>query len=561
MIRRFRVLVLTFACFFAWHAYVQAAAVASAHPLATDAGIEVLDKGGNAFDAAVAVTATLAVVEPYSSGIGGGGFWLLHLSSENRDVMLDGRERAPLAAERDMYLDQHGDLIPGASIDGPLSAGIPGVPAAIEHLSSKYGKLPLSVTLEAAIRYARQGFTTDSHYQRMAAFREDALRASTDAAAIFLKNNKAPEPGSVIRQPDLATTLSIIAREGARGFYQGELARRLVDSVVRNGGIWSMEDLASYRVVEREPVKGVFRGMQIVSAAPPSSGGIALIQMLNMLEGFDRATLTEAQRIHLLAEVMRRAYRDRAEFLGDTDFVSVPVNRLVSKKYADRLAAGIKLDAATPSDALTPVAVGTQKASDTTHFSIIDDDGNRVAATLSINFPFGSGFVAAGTGVLLNDEMDDFSSKPGEPNVYGLVGAEANAIEPGKRMLSSMSPSFLETDDRIAVLGTPGGSRIITMVLLAALAFHEGGDAQAMVDRGRFHHQYLPDKIIAEPSVFSAKLMRALSDLGHQIQLLDSSYGNMHVIVQQKESGKLDAASDRRGGGEALVDSGSVASP
>ena len=546
--------VVALALFVPFHVYSQPAAVASAHPLATDAGIEVMQKGGNAFDAAIAVTATLAVVEPYSSGIGGGGFWLLHINQDNRDVMIDGRERAPMAASRNMYLDEKNNVIPAASINGPLSAGIPGVPAAIEHLALKYGKLPLSVTLEAAIRHARAGFKTDQHYQRMAAFREKILNTSADAARIFLHNNKAPAPGTLIIQSDLADTLSLLASKGARGFYQGELADKLVDSVVSHGGIWSKEDLAAYKIIERAPVTGEYRGMKVVSAAPPSSGGVAMIQMLNMLSGFDFDALSDGEQIHLLAEVMRRAYRDRAEFLGDTDYVKVPVNRLTSRQYTNKLAGTIRMDEATPSAELSPVVVDAAKATDTTHFSVVDSDGNRVAATLSINYPFGSCFVAEGTGVLLNDEMDDFSSKPGVPNAYGLVGAEANAIEPGKRMLSSMTPTFLETKDRIAVLGTPGGSRIITMVLLATLEFHNGGNAEDMVNRGRFHHQYLPDKIFFEPGVLTETLMKTLFELGHETEVLDSTYGNMHAIVMDKKSRQLDAASDNRGSGSARVE-------
>ena len=382
------------ACCVSFQAVSRSSAVASAHPLATDAGLDILKKGGNAFDAAVAVTTTLAVVEPYSSGIGGGGFWLLHIAQDQRDVMIDGRERAPLAASRAMYLDEDGNVIPGASIDGPLAAGIPGVPAAIEHLALNYGKLPLSVTLEAAIRHARSGFKTDRHYQRMASFREKALNASAESAKLFLHYNKAPLPGTLIVQPDLADTLATIASEGARGFYRGELAAELVDAVVSSGGIWSREDLAAYRVVERKPVYGEYRGMKIVSAAPPSSGGVALIQMLKMLAGFDLDLLSESRQIHLLAEVMRRAYRDRAEYLGDPDFVDVPVDRLTSTEHGKKLASTIRLDRATPSDELRSIAVDAAKATDTTHFSIIDKDCNRVAATLSINYPFGSGFVA-----------------------------------------------------------------------------------------------------------------------------------------------------------------------
>jgi len=536
-----------------FHANARPLAVASAHPLATDVGLEILNKGGNAFDAAVAVTATLAVVEPYSSGIGGGGFWLLHISENDRDVMIDGRERAPLKASPDMYLDQHDNVIPDASINGPLAAGIPGVPAAIEHLALNYGKLPLAVTLEAAIKYARNGFRTNERYRQMAEFREKALNASADAARIFLKDSKAPAPGTLIVQPELADTLTVIANQGARGFYQGEIANKLVASVARHGGIWSLEDLASYKIIERAPLVGEYRDMKIVSVAPPSSGGVAIIQMLNTLENFDFHSMPEASRIHLLSEIMRRAYRDRAEFLGDPDYVDVPVEQLVSEAYAAQLAGSIELDAATASAELKPVTVDGPKGRDTTHFSIIDEQGNRVSATLSINYPFGSCFVAKGTGVLLNDEMDDFSSKPGEPNVYGLVGADANAIEPGKRMLSSMTPTFLETEERLAVLGTPGGSRIISMVLIAALEFYEGGSAQDIVNRGRFHHQYLPDRISYEPDVISAVVEDALFQLGHDTSMLDSTYGDMHAVVLDKKTRQLDAASDFRGVGKARV--------
>ncbi len=531
----------------------QQAAVASAHPLATDAGLEILQQGGNAFDAAVAVTATLAVVEPYSSGIGGGGFWLLHIKNKNRDVMIDGREVAPLAATRNMYLDKNGEVIPGASINGPLSAGIPGVPAAIDHIATHYGRLPLSRSLDAAIKHAREGFKTNAHYQRMASIREKHLNATPDAAEIFLNDGKAPKPGTLIVQTDLANTLSAIAARGADGFYQGEIATRLVSSVRQHGGIWSKLDLSSYRVVEREPIRGSYKGMQVVSAAPPSSGGVAIMEMLNILSGLDYEKRTSADRKHLMAEAMRRTYRDRAEYLGDTDFVNVPVDRLVSIQHANAVASDISPDQATPSEQLKAVAAAVNKATDTTHFSIIDKDGNRVAATLSINFPFGSCFVAEGTGVLLNDEMDDFSAKPGVPNIYGLIGNHANAIEPGKRMLSSMSPTFVETKDRYAVLGTPGGSRIITMVMLAAMEFYQGGSATSMVDLGRYHHQYLPDKIVYEPGVLNDDDMQILFERGHELEELDDTYGNMQVLVYDKRNNRIDAASDKRRNGSARV--------
>ena len=529
-----------------------AAAIATAHPLATRAAEEILQAGGNAFDAAVAATATLAVVEPYGSGIGGGGFWLLHRARDGFETMIDGRERAPLAAHRDMYLDDMGEVIKGASIDGPLAAGIPGVPAAMEYISNNYGVLSLAQNLQPAIRAARQGFAVDEHYRRMARFRLKALQASPAAASIFLDNNQVPEAGYIIRQDELANTLRLIAEQGADGFYQGELAVKLVDGNRAAGGIWSLKDLKQYRVIERQPIRGEYRGMSITSAAPPSSGGIALVEILNQLAAYSLETMSRPQATHLVVEAMRRAYRDRAEYLGDTDFVSVPVKRLTSPEYAAGLRAGIHPGKATPSDLLPGIA-NEPAGKDTTHFSIIDHQGNRVAATLSINYPFGACFVPPGTGVLLNDEMDDFSAKPGTPNVYGLVGAEANAIEPGKRMLSSMTPTFLETDERIAVLGTPGGSRIITMVLQGALAFYRGDAAQQIVDLPRYHHQYLPDVVFHEPDALSENIQQQLADMGHQLKIGTSTWGNMQAVIKNKSDGSASAASDRRGVGTSSV--------
>lgn len=529
------------------------AAVASAHPLATRAGIEILQQGGNAFDAAIAVSAALAVVEPYSSGIGGGGFWLLHSAADMKQVMIDGREKAPLAAHRDMYLDDAGDIIPQLSIDGPLAAGIPGLPAALVHLSENYGSLPLATSLKPAIDLARQGFAVDAHYQRMASFRIEALRASDDAASIFLHDGEVPDEGYVIKQPELAETLQAIADTGMQGFYHGEIADKLVDSVRQHGGIWSLRDMAEYQVVEREPIRFEFNDMHVTSVPPPSSGGVAMAQILNILSSYPFDELSVAERKHLLIESMRRAYRDRAEFLGDSDFVDVPVRELTSRAHADALAQDIDMQQATPSDQLRAIAIDKTDGADTTHFSILDAEGNCVSATLSINYPFGSGFVANGTGVLLNDEMDDFSSKPGTPNVYGLVGAEANAIEPGKRMLSSMSPSFALHDDRLVILGTPGGSRIITMVLLGLLEFYDGADAKRIVDAPRMHHQYLPDKVFYEEGALEDEILKALRRKGHELEQLDSRYGNMQAIILNRSSGEIDAASDHRGVGKAMV--------
>jgi len=528
-------------------------AVASAHPLATQAGIDILNSGGNAFDAAVAVSATLAVVEPYSSGIGGGGFWLLHRASDNRDVMIDGRERAPAKAHRDMYLDEQGNVIRNLSLDGPLAAGIPGQPAALVHISKQYGKLPLSKSLQAAIDAANNGFKVTTHYQRMAGFRLDALRQSPDAARIYLYDNKVPPPGHMIKQPDLAKTIQSLAQHGRAGFYEGEVASKLLAGSQAAGGIWTQDDLKTYQVIEREPIRGKYGKYTITSVMPPSSGGVALLSSLNMLSLHDYRSKNAIDRKHLLIETMRRAYRDRSIYLGDTDFVDVPIKRLTSLTYAQELGEDIRMNEATPSEFLAGNA-SAPKGNHTTHFSIVDQQGNRVSATLSINYPFGACFVPPGTGVLLNDEMDDFSAKPGTPNAYGLVGAEANAIAPNKRMLSSMSPTFVESDDMLAVIGTPGGSRIITMVLHGILGVVDGKTATEIVSQPRFHHQYLPDEVQFEENAFSAEEIAELEKRGHTLRKLSHSYGDMHVVILNKKTGVLSAASDPRGIGKAIAE-------
>jgi gamma-glutamyltranspeptidase/glutathione hydrolase len=527
-------------------------AIASAHPIATQAGIDILEQGGNAFDAAVAVSAVLAVVEPYSSGMGGGGFWLLHRARDQHEVMIDGREKAPGKAHRDMYLDEQGNAIKQLSLDGPLAAGIPGQPAALVHISKQYGKLPLSRTLQPAIDAANNGFTVTSYYQRLASFRVEALRQSPDAARIFLDKNNVPPAGHVIKQPELASTLQAIAIHGRAGFYEGEVADKLIAGTQAAGGIWTHEDLRAYQVKERQPLKGKYGKYTITSVAPPSSGGVALLSILNMLTLHDYQDKNSIDRKHLLIEAMRRAYRDRSIYLGDSDFVDVPIEKLTSLAYAQILGEDINMHEATPSSFLDGNA-SAPRGHHTTHFSIVDKQGNRVAATLSINYPFGACFVPPGTGVLLNDEMDDFSVKPGTPNAYGLVGAEANAIAPHKRMLSSMSPSFVESDDVLAVIGTPGGSRIITMVLHGILGISEGKTAAQIVTQPRFHHQYLPDEVQYEEKAFSEAEITELEKRGHILRKLSSSYGDMHVVMQNRKTGELSAASDPRGIGKAMV--------
>ncbi len=526
--------------------------IATAHPLATEAGLDVLSKGGNAFDAAVAVSAALAVVEPYSSGLGGGGFWLLHRASDGFEVMVDGREKAPLAATADMYLDDKGEVVPGLSINGALAAGIPGEPAALAHIAERYGRLPLSTTLAPAITLAENGFPVDDIYLKLLGFRQQAVLDSEAATRIFMPDGKMPEKGQMIRQPELAQTLRQMAEKGRDGFYEGEVAKRLLAAVEKAGGIWQKKDLQQYQIVERKPVKGSYRGIRITSAALPSSGGIVLLEILNQLEVYPLSKMSEAGQVHRIVEAMRRAYRDRAEYLGDSDFVQVPQALLTDKRYAAGLRQSIHPEKATPSAMLAPTERDMAAGFHTTHFSIIDAQGNRVAATLSINYPFGSGMVAEGTGVLLNDEMDDFAARPGTPNVYGLVGARANAIEPGKRMLSSMTPTFLDDGQRVAAVGSPGGSRIITMVLLATLGFAQQASAAEIVAMPRFHHQYLPDLIQFEPDAINPQLKKALEAMGHKIRVLDDTYGNMQIVIQDRPTKQFDAASDPRGIGQAV---------
>jgi gamma-glutamyltranspeptidase / glutathione hydrolase len=525
-------------------------AVASAHPLATEAGMLVLAAGGNAFDAAVAVSAALAVVEPSGSGLGGGGFWLLHRAEDGLQVMVDGRERAPLAARPDLYLDKNGEVVPRLSQDGVLAAGIPGAPAALAHIAGRYGRFPLERSLAPAIRYAREGFPVDEKLRRAIEGRRTALEASPAAAAVFLPDGEPPRVGSLLVQFDLARTLQRLAKDGADGFYRGDTAERLLDGVEDAGGIWRKKDLRSYRVVERTPLVLEYRDLRIVTAPPPSSGGIVMGIVLNVLGGYDWQRLSAIDRRHVSIEAMRRAFRDRAEHLGDPDFVPVPL-QLLSPGYANGLRASIRLDRATPSHSLAAAGPRDgEEGGNTTHFSVIDAEGNRVAATLSINLPLGSGFMAPGTGVLLNNEMDDFSIRPGTPNAYGLVGGAANAIAPGKRMLSSMSPSFVEAPARTAILGTPGGSRIISMVLGGILAFADGAGADTLVRQPRLHHQYLPDEVLYEDGALGDAEQEALLRRGHRLRRSEP-YGNMQAIVWDRAQNRLEAASDPRGIGQA----------
>jgi gamma-glutamyltranspeptidase/glutathione hydrolase len=528
------------------------AGIASAYPLASKAGQEILEQGGNAFDAAVAVAAALAVVEPTSSGLGGGGFFLLHRQSDGFETMIDAREKAPGAASKNMYLDKDGNPTRG-STEGPLSAAIPGEPAAFEYLARKYGKLPLKQSLQPAIRLARDGFPLYERLQYAIKVKRDMLARSPGAAKAFLTpDGNVPEVGALLKQEDLARTLEAIANQGAKGFYEGRVASELVSGVRAGGGIWTLADLKAYNVVERKPLVGQYRGARIVTAPPPSSGGIAILDSLNILSGFDLHGVDSATRKHLIVEAMRRAYRDRAIYLGDPDFIKMPLAQLMSADYAAGQRSSIRADRAMPSD-LLPGIESEPKGLNTTHFSVLDAAGNRAAVTITVNLFFGNGYMPAGTGVLLNNEMDDFSIKPGTPNTFGLVGNTANSIAPNKRSLSSMSPTFVETSKGLMVIGSPGGSTIISQVLLGVLNYVDGMHAADIVKYPRYHHQYLPDEIMYEPGALSETEIAKLEAMGHKLRLSGRRWGNMQVVTWDFLTGKIEAASDPRGEGAGLV--------
>jgi gamma-glutamyltranspeptidase/glutathione hydrolase len=538
-------------------------AVASAHPLATDAGIEVLQQGGNAFDAAVAVSAALGVVEPYSSGIGGGGLWLLHRQRDGLETMVDGREKAPGAASATMYQDAQGHAIADLSRDGAIAGAIPGTPAALAHIAARYGKLGLARDLAPAIRLAREGFPLDARFARFIA--SEASRFSPAAKALLLPDGQPLAEGAVLRQPDLAETLQRLADHGEAGFYQGDTAQKLVDGVKAGGGIWTLKDLGGYRAVERKPIVFRFQDYRIVTAPPPSAGGVGLAEMLNQLSALhwhnDSGVLAQQPVI----EAMRRAYRDRAAFLGDPDYVQMPLQKLLSPAYAAGLAKTIEAGRATPSSALPPPGETGRPAKegvDTTHYSILDAEGNRISATVTVNLIFGSAFMAPGTGVFVNDEMDDFAASTTDSNAFGLIGSVANAIAPGKRPLSTMTPTFVEGPQGVLVIGTPGGSRILTMVLLGMLDFFRGADAQAIVSLPRYHMQYLPDRVQFEKGAFDPEQQEALQHMGYTLDPLDHPYGNMQVVLWRPSSGVLQAAADPRGVGTSkVVLNGKVAEP
>jgi gamma-glutamyltranspeptidase/glutathione hydrolase len=529
-------------------AEAQQSAIASAHPLATQAGQAILERGGNAFDASIAVAAALAVVEPYSSGLGGGGFFLLHRASDGRQVMVDARETAPAGLRLEDYVDAAGRPVPNASVRGGTAAAIPGVPAGLVHIAQRYARLPLSVTLAPAIRLARNGFPVDVRYSRIAALRESFLQSGVNTSG-FLANGHAPDKGFVLRQPDLATTLERLARSGRRGFYDGPVAAALLEAVNAAGGRWSRADLTNYTVVEREPLRFKYGAAVVTAAALPSAGGIALAQTLGMLERRGVTHIGDADSDHIVVEALRRAFHDRARYLADPDFARIDVAHLISPGYIRSRAEEIDPEHATPSATLGAELPEHAASPNTTHFSVVDAQGNRVAATLTINLLFGAGIVPPGTGVLLNNEMDDFTLREDVPNSFGLRGAPANRIEPRKRPLSSMTPTFVEDDKGVLVLGSPGGSRIVSQVLLGVLQYTQSTevDLARLVALPRYHHQYWPDRVEVEPDGFSDEWRAALAAKGHTLRVATRKWGNMQAVFKSRRTGIATAASDPRG--------------
>ena len=519
--------------------------VVSSQRLASEIGVEILKRGGNAVDAAVAVGYALAVVHPCCGNLGGGGFMLIHLAS-GKDVVLDFRETAPLAATRDMYLDAAGNVRPDASTQGYKAVGVPGTVLGLDTALARYGSMRRADVMAPAIALAKQGFVLSGPDVDILRTGSKAFAAQANVAAIFLKDGKPLSAGDRLMQPDLAGSLKLIARDGPDAFYRGPIADAVVGASRAAGGMLELEDFRRYQVVERGPVRCSYRGYAIVSAPPPSSGGTAICEILNIAEGLPLAAqgFHSAASVHGLVEAMRRAYFDRNNRLGDPAFVSNPLSQLLSPGYAAKLRAEIDPTRATPSSAVHS-DIG-QEGSQTTHYSVIDAAGNAVAVTYTINSYFGAKVIAGRTGFFLNDEMDDFTAKPGAANMFGLVQGSANAIAPGKRPLSSMSPTLLTRDGRVfLLLGSPGGARIITAIVEVIVNIVDYGmDLQSAVDAPRFHHQWLPDQILAEPFAFSADTADKLAAMGHKIREQEPWGAVEAIVVAPPAATASGAASD-----------------
>lgn len=530
------------------------AMVVTQEPNATDIGVKVLRSGGNAIDAAVAVTFALAVTYPSAGNIGGGGF-LLYRSREGQSTFIDFRERAPLKASRDMYLGPDGDPT-SESREGWKAAGVPGTVAGLEMAHQKYGRKKWAELIAPSVQLAAKGF--EISYQQATGFRETSARLSAfpESKRIFLKNGQFYEPGEKLIQPELAKTLQRIQKSGSRDFYHGETARILAEEMDRNGGLITLEDLKQYQVFERTPLKGSYKDFEVLTAPPPSSGGIGILQMFQVLNGsgYDKSGWGAASTIQFVTETMRRYYADRAEFLGDPDFVKIPVNHLISAAYADKRRSTILPNRATSSTEIGPGSIPKAESPQTTHFSILDAEGNAVALTYTINNGYGNSVTVPRLGFLLNNEMDDFSAKPGAPNIFGAVGGSANAIAPKKTPLSSMTPTILVQDGKPAiVIGAPGGTRIINgvfQVLLNLIDFKM--NVQDAIDRPRFHHQWKPDRLYLENG-FSPDTIELLKGMGYEIGPFPEGIANVQaIVVENGPTGRwLAGGWDGRGTGKA----------
>ena len=520
--------------------------VASEQELASRIGLDILKSGGNAVDAAVAMGFALAVALPNAGNIGGGGFMMVHDAKTGKSVALDFREVAPAKATRDMYLDAQGKVIDGKSLYTHYAVGVPGTVAGMEHALKRWGTLPLSRVVAPAVALADKGFPVSETLAKILQQEQKNMGRWPATQAIFWKNGAPLQRGDALVQKDLAQSLRLIGEQGAKAFYEGAIAQKIAAEMAPHAGALSLQDLKNYKVVEREPVRGSYRGYQIVTMPPPSSGGAHLIQILNMMERWpmNQWGVNSAKSMHHMAEGMKLAYADRAEYLGDPDFVKVPLKGLISKRYADQLAAGINATQARSAKDIKPGKPQPYESDQTTHYSVVDKAGNAVAVTYTLNTNFGSGIVAKGTGIMLNNEMDDFSAKPGVANAYGLVGGEANAVAAGKRPLSSMTPTLVLKDGKpTLVTGSPGGARIITTVLQTVVnTIDFGMNPAEAAATPRFHHQWTPDELRIEKG-FSADTLALLRQWGHNVAV-KPSMGRTQTI--QIRDGMLYGASDPR---------------
>jgi gamma-glutamyltranspeptidase/glutathione hydrolase len=525
--------------------------VASAEKLASQIGIDTLKKGGNAVDAAVAVGFALAVTHPSAGNLGGGGFMMIRFAN-GETACIDYRETAPAAAGRDVYLDSAGEIMPKASTQGYRASGVPGTPAGLCLAQKKYGRLSLKDVIQPSIDLAEQGFLVSHHLSDSLRGAAPLLEFFPESRRVYLNNGKYFESGERLTQKDLAWSLKAIRDEGADGFYRGEVASRIAAAYEPHGRWMTREDLLKYEPKFRVPLRGSYRGYDVITMPPPSSGGTVLLEMLNALEGFNVSSsgAGSSRTIHLMAEVMRHAFRDRAELMGDTDFVKVPTSQLILKSYASEFRKRFNPERASDSQALPARMLPANEASETTHFSVVDKDGNAVANTYTLNGGYGSGVTIEGTGILMNNEMDDFTSKPGVPNAYGLIQGDANTIARGKRPLSAMTPTFLLREGKLfLVIGSPGGPTIINTVLQIIVNVVDFAlTIQEAIDAPRFHHQWLPDELRMEIHGFPEDVTKALEARGHRLAFL-GFMGDAEGIMLEPKTGVRLGASDPRGDG------------